>query len=1369
MLGGAQTWSVDGTGANGSSLTISGAITGGSTLAINNSGGSGIISLSAAALANTYSGTTTISNGGILQGTIAANLSANSAMVVNGTGILRLNGISNAVPSLAGSGTVQNNHASTAATLTVGAANTSTTFSGVLQSGGVGTLALTKVGTGELELSGTSTLTGAITVSTGRLKVTGTINPGATFGSTSIGSAASTSGALYVPTGGIVNSATFNVGGNATGVGSLVIGGGTVTATTAASNAGITTGNAGYGGFFLSAGSFTTPRFDTGTSVVSTAISVSQVSGGTFTTTGDYILLRNGRADFTITGGSVIRSAPTNVISVGAEGAAAYGTTFTVAGGSVDNTGQTVQFSRSSTMSGLASVNLNAGTLLTNGISAGAVVGPTNVLNFNGGTLKASVASATFLSATGTAYTAYSNAAFGAFTGGAVIDSNGFNITLARAISAPTDSGVTSLTLGSAGSGYIGAPFVEFSGGTGSGATGYATVDLNPTSASFGQVTGVVLTNPGNYTVAPTTVTLVGGGGTSATASIGGSAANVSGGLTKSGTGTLTLGAVNTYTGLTLINAGTLALGINSAIDSGSNVTVNGGILDLLTFTNTVGTVTLQSGTLQGSTGTLTSASSFALQSGTVDFTGAGGLAGPGVTKSTASTVTLTNNGLGTTFVNNVAVNAGTLAFSTSAQLGDSTNANNTLSFNGGTLSYTGAGSVALGANRVATLNASGGTLNVTQSTGALTLTGGIAPASTGSLTKTGPGLVIIPSATAWTAVIPAVTVSEGTLQAGFGTGGISALAVASTGYMNLTNSAAEVLTLGTGLNALTLTGGARLAFELGAPTTGDRIIVGTGGNALTSGGIITLDFINLGSLGAGTYDLLSDVSGSGLLTGGTTYALGNAPSGYNYTINQTSSLVSLSVVNFNPIYWRNGQADSSWSTLGSGVANWTTDAAGTTDATAVPGTLDTVIFSATSAPLSSTTITTTLDGNFTIDGLQFKATPTGVTAVTLNQGSAGTLTIAPSSTSSGISVDANGGNNVINAPLVASNANVASQTWSVDGTGANGSSLTVAGPLTINALIMKTGGGALSLSGGNSGAGGLTLSAGTLNINSNTALGTGTFTIAPGATINNSLGSSVNLSGTNPAMNWNGSFTFTGSNALNLGTGAVILGGNATLTASASTLTVGGAISDASSTRSLTKDGAGTLVIGGNVTIGGNLAVTLGTGTFSGATNTIGGSVTASGTAFTMSGDSTIGAGLSVTAGTATMNGANPITGSVAVTGGTLTLGGANTVSAGVSVTTGTLNLNGVNTIASGVTLNSGNLNIGHAQALGVNAFTIIGGTIDNTSGTTLTLSTNNVQTWNGSFTFTGTNSLNMGNGAVTLGASPTLTLTASTLTLGA
>ena len=43
---------------------------------------------------------------------------------------------------------------------------------------------------------------------------------------------------------------------------------------------------------------------------------------------------------------------------------------------------------------------------------------------------------------------------------------------------------------------------------------------------------------------------------------------------------------------------------------------------------------------------------------------------------------------------------------------------------------------------------------------------------------------------------------------------------------------------------------------------------------------------------------------------------------------------------------------------------------------------------------------------------------------------------------------------------------------------------------------------------------------------------------------------------------------------------------------------------------------------------------------------------------------------------------------------------------------------------------------------------------TINNTSGTALIASTNNLQTWNGDFTFTGTNDLNLGTGAVTVNA---------------
>ena len=46
---------------------------------------------------------------------------------------------------------------------------------------------------------------------------------------------------------------------------------------------------------------------------------------------------------------------------------------------------------------------------------------------------------------------------------------------------------------------------------------------------------------------------------------------------------------------------------------------------------------------------------------------------------------------------------------------------------------------------------------------------------------------------------------------------------------------------------------------------------------------------------------------------------------------------------------------------------------------------------------------------------------------------------------------------------------------------------------------------------------------------------------------------------------------------------------------------------------------------------------------------------------------------------------------------------------------------------------------------------FTISGGTIGNTSGAAITLSTNNAENWNGDFTFAGGNDLNLGAGAVT------------------
>lgn len=1300
VLGAAQTWNVAGTGANGSSLTVSGGITGTGALTIT-SPGAGIATVTGT---NTYNGVTTVSSG-ILRAGGTTGFSASSAHVIASGGILRLNGFNNTIGSLAGAGTVENN-TSTNITLTAGGDNTTTTFSGVLQNGGTGTLGLTKTGTGGLVLSGSaSTMTGVVTVNGGVLAVSGVFNNGA--GTTSIGSAATTAGTLYVPTGGNYSTTTFNNGGNASGLGSLVINGGTVATTTATTTAGVTSGNAGYGGFFMSGGSFTTRRFDSGTSVVATAVSVNQITGGTWSNS-EFLLLRNGRSEFTITGGQVLRSGASANIALGELGTSA---TMNVAGGLVDNTGRTVEFGRVASSVSFASLNLNAGTLLTSAIAATAanITGGAARVNFNGGTLKAAAASTTFLPTGLTA--AYANAAFGSFTGGAVVDTNTFDITFAEALLAPTGNGVSGLTVGSAGSGYIGAPIVEITGGGGTGATGYATVDLDPLSGTYGQITGVVLTNPGvDYTGTPT-VTLVGGGGTGAVINVTGIVANASGGLTKIGTGTLTLSGANTYTGGTTINVGTLALGAADVLADAGAVTINGGTFNLATFTETVGVVTLQSGSISGTTGVLTSTSAYVLQSGTVSGILGGSV---GINKTTAGTVTLSGTN---TFTGTVNVTAGTLAFTTSGNLG---NAANGVTLNGGTLEYSGAGAADMGAGHAVTIGASGGTLSASNGTGVLTVSGGISGGSTGNLTKTGAGTVVVTGAVSLNGGAGSVTVSNGTLQAGFGTGGISALTVGATGVMSLQNSLAEVLTLGTTAGALTLNGGARLGFELGAPGTNDSLVVGTGGSAVTSG-VVTLDFFNLGGLAAGTYNLISDTSGSGLA--GAAYTLGAAPGGFNYVINTAGNLVSVTVSPFVPIYWRGGQ-NASWSTLGVAFANWSSDAGGTTDSAHTPQAGETVIFSASTAPFTSgSQISTTLDGSFTIDSLQFLNTPAGITDVIIAQGSSGALTLAPVSANGGISVGANAGAVTISAPLVAST----SQTWFVDGTGT--SSLAIGGGVTFTSAVNKTGAGALTLGGASSGPGAFTLTAGTLNLTSGSALGTGLLTIGAGTTLNNTSAGAFALAGNN-AQAWNGSFIFAGTQSLDLGTGAVTLGNNLTLTVTANTLTVGGVIGDGASDFLLTKIGAGVLTLSGANTWSGGLTFSngtlnlnhnsaLGTGALVlGAgivlNNTSGSAVVNAGSnTQTWNGDFTFTGSNDVNLGSGSVTLGNSV--SLTVSAGTLAVGGALDDGANTfnftKLGTGTLTLGGASTYGGSTTISTGTVNLGVNNAL--------------PSGTALTLST--------------------------------------------
>ena len=53
----------------------------------------------------------------------------------------------------------------------------------------------------------------------------------------------------------------------------------------------------------------------------------------------------------------------------------------------------------------------------------------------------------------------------------------------------------------------------------------------------------------------------------------------------------------------------------------------------------------------------------------------------------------------------------------------------------------------------------------------------------------------------------------------------------------------------------------------------------------------------------------------------------------------------------------------------------------------------------------------------------------------------------------------------------------------------------------------------------------------------------------------------------------------------------------------------------------------------------------------------------------------------------------------------------------------------------------------------------TINGGTLDNTSGSSISLFNNNAQTWGNSFTWGGSNALSLGTGAVSLTANITVT----------
>jgi autotransporter-associated beta strand protein len=195
---------------------------------------------------------------------------------------------------------------------------------------------------------------------------------------------------------------------------------------------------------------------------------------------------------------------------------------------------------------GTAILNLNGGSLQLKAISHG-VSGCTvnSTVNFNGGKLIANQAHTSFVVASNVYV----------YAKGAAFDCGGYAVTLTQPLVAPFGQGVVGLPWGGTLTGYLGAPYVSLSGGSGTGATAVALFDY-----ASGSVTGVLTTCAGvGYQPGDTvSVKLMGGGVADValgTATLG---ATTGGGLTKLGSGTLTLSGVSTYSGATIVSNGTL-------------------------------------------------------------------------------------------------------------------------------------------------------------------------------------------------------------------------------------------------------------------------------------------------------------------------------------------------------------------------------------------------------------------------------------------------------------------------------------------------------------------------------------------------------------------------------------------------------------------------------------------------------------------------------------------------------------------------------------------------------------------------------------------------------------------------------------------
>jgi autotransporter-associated beta strand protein len=486
-----------------------------------------------------------------------------------------------------------------------------------------------------------------------------------------------------------------------------------------------------------------------------------------------------GNGSYSISGGTLSQTSSGQRLIVGEQGTGSL----TVSGtGLVSCTGG---LKISAALSGNGTVHLDGGTILTALVEDG---GGTATFHFNGGILKAKNSTTTFMTGLNTADVE---------SGGAVIYTNGFNITIGQALlSGSPTGGLTKQSSGtltlSASPTYSGSTVV--SGGT---------LLLSSTSIHLPSATAVNLTasgatlniNGGVQTIASLTgaagsaVVLGSGtltaGNSDSTVFAGAITSTTGGALTKQGTGTLTLSGTNTFTGAVNFNGGLIKAAGLGNLGGGTALNFNGGGLQFDGVYNpSTRTMTFQSG---GAT--------LDTQANNITLTNAIGNNGAGsLTKLGAGTLTLSGTN---TFTGAVNFNGGLIKAAALNKIGNGA----ALNFNGGGLQFDG---VYNPSTRIMTFQSGGATLD-TQANN-ITLTNAIGNNGTGGLTKDGSGMLTLTASPLYTGE---TVINTGQLQLNMGSTTLAAISGqgelivgSATTSTHLTASSINVGTLTLGVNS---------------------------------------------------------------------------------------------------------------------------------------------------------------------------------------------------------------------------------------------------------------------------------------------------------------------------------------------------------------------------------------------------------------------------------------------------------------------------------------------------------------------------------------------------------------------------------------